>query len=175
MLNKLQMELVEHVFSSMKDMLFASGKVPQSYIITKGGDALVFPLPPSMRIGSGISMEMIEKLCEVEDTELVIFVSEIWSVTREADSLDKETLTDENWQDLARQQLGNGKSPSQQPDKSESLMMLVLEVDTKKLHMKTGAIQRDSKGGAYIEDDEWLPEADLTVLKTTAFPSKLYH
>jgi hypothetical protein len=155
-------------------MLFAVGKVPQSYTITKGGDALVLPLPDSMGVGTSLHMEMMKKLCEVEETELVIFVSEIWSVKRENDLLNKDEINDENWQDIAREHLGGGKSPSQQPDKSESLMMLVLEVKNKKLHMKTGEIKRDSKGGAYIEEDEWLPEADLSVLKTTAFPSKLY-
>jgi len=174
MLNKLQMELVEHVFKSMKNLLFATGKVSQVYILSKGGDAIVFPLPAALQVGIGMNMELLERLCEVEETELVIFVSEIWSVTRDASSLNKNEINDENWRDVARQSLGNGKSPSQQPDKSESLMMLVLEVKSKKLHMKTGAIRRDTEGGAYVEDDEWLPEADMGMLKTSAFPSKLY-
>jgi hypothetical protein len=174
MLNKLQMELVEHVFKSMKDMLFAVGEVPQSYIIAREGDAMVFPLPDSIKVGTGMHMELMQKLCEVEETELVIFVSEVWSVKRDGNLLNKDEINDENWRDIAREHLGDGKSPSQQPDKSESLMMLVLEVENKKLHMKTGEIKRDSKGGAYIEEDEWLPEADLGVLKTSAFPSKLY-
>jgi len=168
------MELVEHVFKSMKNLLFATGKVSQVYILSKGGDAIVFPLPAALQVGIGMNMELLERLCEVEETELVIFVSEIWSVTRDASSLNKNEINDENWRDVARQSLGNGKSPSQQPDKSESLMMLVLEVKSKKLHMKTGAIRRDTEGGAYVEDDEWLPEADMGMLKTSAFPSKLY-
>jgi len=146
MLSKLQMELVEHVFKSMKDMLFAAGNVPQSYTITKGGEAMVFPLPDSIDISTGINMELMEKWCEVEETELVIFISEIWNAKRE-DKIDAE---------------------------SEALMMLVLEVKSKKLHMKMGGIKRDSEGGAYVEDDEWLPEADLSNLKMTGSPSKLY-
>jgi hypothetical protein len=168
------MKLVEHVYTSMKNVLFATGEVGQAYIISKGGDAIVFPLPDSLKVSSSISMELVERLCEVEETELVIFVSEVWSVTRAGELLDTKEITDENWQEIARQALGNGKSPSQQPDKSESLMMLVLEVKSKKLHMKMGAIKRDSEGGPYVEDDEWLPEADMGMLKTTAFPPKLH-
>jgi hypothetical protein len=174
MLNEIQMKLVEHVYTAMKNTLFTTGQVGQSYIISKGGDAMVFPLPDSLQVTSSISMELIERLCEVEETELVIFVSEIWSVKRASELLDKNDITDENWQEIARQHLGDGKSPSQQPDKSESLMMLVLEVKSRKLHMKMGAIKRDSEGGAYVEDDEWLPEADMGILKTTAFPPKLH-
>jgi len=174
MLNKLQMELVEHVFKSMKNLLFATGKISQTYILSKGGDAIVFPLPTHLQVGAGMNMELAEKLCEIEEAELVIFVSEVWSVVRDANSLDKNKINDENWQDVAQQYLGNGKSPSQQPDKSESLIMLVLEVKSKKLHMKTGTIERDAEGGAYVENDEWLPEADIGMLKTSAFPSKLY-
>jgi len=174
MLNEIQMELVEHVFKSMKNLLFATGKVSQAYILSKGGDAIVFPLPTHLQVGVGMNMELLERLCEVEETELVIFVSEIWSVKRDASSLNKNEISEENWQEAARRCLGNGKSPSQQPDKSESLMMLVLEVKSKKLHMKTGTIERDAEGGAYVENDEWLPEADIGMLKTSAFPSKLY-
>ena len=174
MLNELQMVLVDHVFKSMKNILFEQGKVLQSYIISRGGDALVFPLPASMQVGTGMNMELVEKFCEIEETELVIFVSEVWSVTRDKELLGKNEITDENWQDAARKALDNGESPSKQPDRSESLMMLVLEVNTKKLHMKMGKIKRDSEGGAYIEEDEWLPEADIGALRTSAFPSKLY-
>ena len=66
--------------------------------------------------------------------------------------------------------LGKG-SPKEQPDSSEALMMVVMEVATQKVHMKLGAIKRDSEGGPYVDEDEWMPDGDVSNLKTSFMPT----
>ena len=168
MLTKKQMGMVDTIFARMKDMLFAVGEVPQSYAITNGYKAVVFPMP--LQVSSSVGMEIAQSFAEVEGSELVIFISEIWSVKRDAKDIDPKKITNENWESEARKVLG-GKSPSQMEDKSESLMMIVLEVETKSIHMKIGQIKRDSEGGAYIDDDEWLPAGDLSNVRTSLMPT----
>lgn len=174
MLTESQMKLVNFVFDQAKKMLFAVGEVPQSYVITHGNKAIAFPLPDHLPVGTGIGMELAEHFAQIEGTELVIFVSEIWRVKADApEDFDPKIINEDNWQEIASTQFLDGKRPSEMPDKSEALMLLVLEVQTKELHMMMGDIKRDSEGGAYVEDGEW-ESVPLSHLRTTAFPQKLH-
>ncbi len=172
MLTEVQMGMCETLFEKASDLLFAVGEIPQAFAVCHGTDAIVMPLPSHVPLGSSVAVEFAQSLAGMEGTDMVIFVSEIWRVVKEAVGTKREDFTDENWQELARKELG-GKTPSQHEDKSEALMMLVLEVANQKLHMKLGDIKRDAKGGAYVDGSEWMPEADFTDMKTTIFPQTL--
>ena len=76
MLTKEQMGMVDHIFKRMKDMLFAVGEVPQAYCVTKGNDAIMFPMP--FEVSSSVGLEIAQKFSEMPDAELVCFISEVW-------------------------------------------------------------------------------------------------
>lgn len=168
MLTELQMEMVDHIFQKMKEMIFATGSVPQAYCVTRGNHALMYPMP--FDVASSVGVEIAQKFAEMEGSELVIFISEVWSVQRVVEKDKMGEVTDDNWQQKAQEALGEG-SPGQQEDKSEALMMMVLEVASKQVHMKLGSIKRDSEGGAYIDEDEWMPDGDLSDYRTSFFPT----
>lgn len=168
MLNEMQMGMVDHIFDTMKKMIFAKGEVPQSYFVAKGRNAILLPMP--FEVSNAVGLEIVESFAKVAETELVIFVSEVWSVKREATDMKEDDITDDNWKEKARETLG-GSSPSQMDDKSESLMMMILEVATKELHLKMGEIKHDSQGGAYVENDEWMPSSDISHLRTSLMPT----
>ena len=168
MLNKMQMGMVDHIFKQMKEMIFATGEVPQAYLVAQGNKALMFPMP--FEVSNSVGLEIAETFAKVGGAELVMFISEVWSVKRDVKKEDEKNITDENWKDVARKSLG-GKTPSQMDDKSESLMMMVLEVATKELHIKMGDIKRDSQGGAYVEKDEWMPSSDISHMRTSLMPT----
>lgn len=176
MLTKEQMNVAEVVFNKAKDILFAAGGFPQAYAIFYGErNVAFFPLPLDVPIGSSVGIELAKEFSEVEGAKLIMFITEAWTViVEDPDDEIVERAKDGDWQEAARNALPNGKPPSEQPDKEESLIMLVLEPKTHHIHMLKGKIERDIKGNPYVRESDWVSSNDLSLLKTTAFPQVLH-
>jgi len=158
MLTKRQMEHMEFIFKMAKENLFADGFLVQVYMIIQKNKVTIFPVPSKVLLSASIGEELAKELTQIPDCDLVLFISEIWRVKRE-----KEECSEN---------LKEHIQPSLCDNRKEAIMMTVLEAKgDKETHVKLGYIKRDAEGGAYIDEEEWLPQGEFKPIRRAEFPT----